>query len=460
MKRGFVLLLIPCILTLAGCLPSFQRPAPPLEAKKALLPPVDESLVKERVRHLKELMERKDLTPPETRIFNDLLNTYQSMTHTPSALGEREYYRTTIRRLFQSLSSLEDLYVSQRPPLGKEEASVVRLFSEKTHEVLDAYLSGNYKAVIDKCIDLKDTFGPYALTPEVGLVFALSLAEQGMVKDAIAIGEQIANRLQTRPDLMALRSHLVKWHLDLGDKDGAVRNYEKLTDLLDEKRMAAQGLAAVIGQRGAAKEKEGEQKGQPIAPAKPSVSEPVQAAGVPPLEEFLTQIRQLMAERKFELARDLIKKRRHRTISQKELARLEETLKEVDQQEDLFLQQRISELSIQSKSLKEAEALIEKEHYDEALTKLDRTFAEHGENAEVSALRDKAIEGIINRERNKAAKLFLAAKNSPDPVKKERYLRSCLEILKALVDKYPSSPLILKVKDHIQRVTEELEKLG
>lgn len=460
MKKGFVLLLIACLWTLAGCLPLSQRPAPSLETKKALLLPVDESLVKERVRHLKELMERKDLTPSETHLFNNLLNTYQAMVHPPSVPAEREYYRTTIRRLFQFLSSLEDLYVSQRPSPGKEEASVIRVFSEKTHEVLDAYLSGNYKAVIDKCIDLKDTFGPYALTPEVGLVFALSLAEQGMVKDAIAIGEQIANRLQTRPDLVALRAHLVKWHLELGDKDGAVRNYEKLTDLLDEKRMAAQGLAVVIGQRGPAKEKQGEQKGQAIAPAEPSVSESIQAAGMPPLEEFLAQIRQLMAERRFEFARDLIKKRRHHTISQKELVRLEEALKEVDQQEDLFLQQRISELSTQSKSLKEVEALIEKEHYEEALTKLDRIFAEHSENAEASLLRDKAIEGIINRERNKAAKLFLAAKNSLDPVKKERYLRSCLEILKALVDKYPSSSLILKVKDHIQKVTEELEKLG
>jgi outer membrane protein assembly factor BamD (BamD/ComL family) len=69
-----------------------------------------------------------------------------------------------------------------------------------------------------------------------------------------------------------------------------------------------------------------------------------------------------------------------------------------------------------------------------------------------------AMEKIINRERNKAAKLFLDARNTKDPAKKEEMLNSSYNILKAVADKYPSSPLIPKVRDNMNQVTRELAK--
>jgi outer membrane protein assembly factor BamD (BamD/ComL family) len=70
-----------------------------------------------------------------------------------------------------------------------------------------------------------------------------------------------------------------------------------------------------------------------------------------------------------------------------------------------------------------------------------------------------AVEKIINRERNKAAKLFLTARNTKEAAKKEELLNSSYNILKAVSDKYPASPLIPKVQDHMNQVTKELAKV-
>ena len=96
------------------------------------------------------------------------------------------------------------------------------------------------------------------------------------------------------------------------------------------------------------------------------------------------------------------------------------------------------------------------EKYEEAILKLDELPPS---DPEVKELKNMAVEKIINRERNKAAKLFLAARNTKDPAKKEEMLNSSYNILKAVADKYPSSPLIPKVQDHINQVTKELVKV-
>ncbi|RLF32085.1 MAG: hypothetical protein DRN08_07080, partial [Thermoplasmata archaeon] len=247
MKRIFPITIVFATLALSSCAPLWQRPPQGPTPEKILTSPVDQSLIEDRISRIKKALERHDLTASERTVLYSLLEAYQGMESLPPYSREREYYRTSIRRLFFALSSMEDLYLNIRPQGGAKERSAIRLFTEKTNEILNAYLAGNYKAVIDKCVDLKESLGPDALTPEVGLVFALSLAQQGMIKDAVTIGERIANRLQTRPDLVVLRAHLAMWHLKMGDKQGAIRNYEKLADLLDERHRIEQTIAKSIG---------------------------------------------------------------------------------------------------------------------------------------------------------------------------------------------------------------------
>jgi outer membrane protein assembly factor BamD (BamD/ComL family) len=68
------------------------------------------------------------------------------------------------------------------------------------------------------------------------------------------------------------------------------------------------------------------------------------------------------------------------------------------------------------------------------------------------------VEGLIERDRNRAARLFLAARQATDPDQKDQYLRASFDILQALVEKYPTSPLIAKVRAHRDRVREEMER--
>ena len=78
---------------------------------------------------------------------------------------------------------------------------------------------------------------------------------------------------------------------------------------------------------------------------------------------------------------------------------------------------------------------------------------------ETGKLKGFAVDKLINRERNKAAKLFLMAKNTEDPVRKEELLVSSYGLLKAIVDDYPSSPLNDKINDHMDKIKRELDKL-
>ncbi|MFH1953464.1 MAG: hypothetical protein ABIL06_17830 [Pseudomonadota bacterium] len=69
------------------------------------------------------------------------------------------------------------------------------------------------------------------------------------------------------------------------------------------------------------------------------------------------------------------------------------------------------------------------------------------------------MESLINSERNRAAEIFLTAKKTKDPSKKKELLNSSCDILKALIDNYPSSPLNQKLKSHMAIVKEELESI-
>ena len=101
---------------------------------------------------------------------------------------------------------------------------------------------------------------------------------------------------------------------------------------------------------------------------------------------------------------------------------------------------------------------LEEEKFEQAISNLDN-LSEGEESLEVRELREQAIEGLINRERNRAARIFLNAKRTQDPVKKEEYLVTCYQILNSLIEKYPSSPLSEKIRSHIRKVSEEMEKL-
>ena len=79
---------------------------------------------------------------------------------------------------------------------------------------------------------------------------------------------------------------------------------------------------------------------------------------------------------------------------------------------------------------------------------------------EMQELKRVATEKLIKRERKKAAKYFLMARKTRDPAKKEELLLSSYDILKGLIEHYPSSPMLEKLNGNLKTVREELNKLG
>jgi hypothetical protein len=190
------------------------------------------------------------------------------------------------------------------------------------------------------------------------------------------------------------------------------------------------------------------------------------------VRETLARADQLVQKGDFERAKFILLQQRIRLEEGPQATLIDEAIKNVEAAEQKALlqpkadvaatepakdlQKDLQQEAQKQDSLKAASSLIRSEKYEEALLKLDELPAS---DPEVKELKNTAVEKLINRERNKAAQLFLAASKTKDPAKKEELLTSSYNILKAVADKYPSSPLTSKVQQHMNQVTRELAKV-
>jgi hypothetical protein len=329
---------------------------------------------------------------------------------------------------------------------AEDHAKTISLFSEKRARILNAYLSGDFQGVIDLCIELKTIFGPDSLTPDIGLMFALSLARKGMFNEAIDIGEGVARELETKPDIVQLRIGLAEWYLLRGQREKAISVYEKLADTHDEKRMEIQALSRQI----AAAERRGSVVG-PIQGGTPS-----QHVEEMTVDSLLEKVDKLLEENRFSEAKTLLLIKEQK-VQPTEAETIDQAYKRLEQAEEKYLEEKISLISM-NRDMEQARKLLEEERYEEVISRLE-TLEPEEDSREIKELRQFAIEKLINRERNRAAKIFLKAKETQDPVRKEEYFLQCLNILNALVDKYPLSHLNQKLTSHIRIVEEELGNL-
>jgi hypothetical protein len=384
---------------------------------------------------------------------SSLLDIYKGIRDTPERFHTEAEYRKIIDDLFYGLTLLDKSYFLQARERNEDLTSVMNLLAEKKRGVMDAYLAGNYKGVIDQALDLKNSFGPNALTGEIGFALALSLAREGRTEEATQVGEEIVRTLEGRPDLVDLRAHMAEWFLQLGQRDKALRMYEKLTDVLDERQAAVEGLGKKV--KGAPETQPGAVETSVPQPEQTSETKELEAPPAP----FLQTVEKLVREGRFGEARDLLVARKSQAPSDSEAGAIDRALKELDSAEEKFLDEKMASLSHREESLSDARKLLDEEKYEEAISQLEVLEKDHVAGDETEALKQRAIDEWINRERNRAAKLFLAAKQTEDPYRKEKYLNECFAILKNVALRYPSSPLMEKVRSHMETVSEELSKL-
>lgn len=452
-------LLVLLILWAFGCAPPQERhPAvgPRATVKHAPLLPAD--TLDKKIGLLEDRLRDEDLSERDKEIASTLLVTYRSLKKVSSGDTTDEQYRKVIRKLFQGLSLLDKNFTLKKKTRARDYLTPMMNFTNKRREILDSYLRADYRGVINRSKEVKSVFGPDSLTPEIGLVLALSLAKEGMLKEAINTGEAIVNELEATPDLTVLRAGIAEWKLRSGQEEGALSIYEDLRNVLDKREAAIQSLH------------------KKILAAKPPVTT---APGVTATEEapgrtadtqtgqLFQTVNRLIQEQKFDKARELLSFKRSELLLEaspaREIETIDKGLKDLDLAEEEHLQEKISILSRdyrKRETMELAMKLLEEEKFEDAISRLDSLDSEQKESPAARRLKALAVEMLINHERNRAAKIFLAAKKTHDPTKKQEYLLSSYNILKALVDKYPSSPLILKVKSHIKVVREELDKLA
>jgi len=462
MKKTIISLLAFFFVFVSGCV-AIQERRVGVKPKPSVIPAplFPEGLLDDKIDFLNKTLDNKELTEKDRKIALSLLDTYRSVKNiSAEGLGEADY-QNVVRSLLNNLNALDEIYFSKQAERAKDYSRAISLFAAKRKEIQEAFDIGDPKGVINHCLELKAVLGPDALTAEISLMFALSLAKAGMLVEAKSIIEGIAPELDMGPDLNTLRASIAELHLQLGEREKAVQVYKKLSDTFHKQDVILQTLSKKIW-RVPIKEPETDasEPSQTGLEAHPQTQGNDEQAIHPDVnaDQILDDVKQLIREHKFGEAWDLLLLKREAISSEKGLKTIDQALKRLERAQEEYLEETISMISEKKQTVQMARKLIDEEKYEQAISSLD-TLSEREESHEVKALREQAVESLINRERNRAAQIFLTARRTPDPEKKEEYLRSSYEILKNLVEKYPSSYLIDKIKSNLKTVEEELEKL-
>ena len=233
-------IILSTLLFFMGCVPETKNVVvvPPPHALTPAPLPTDK--IDARIAELTRFLEDKKGSEPEKATAETLLGTYQSVKRA-SQEGSGPYdYKKVILSLYDALSSMDQQYFSEQASERQLDVQVLNRFSHAKRSILNLYLDGDYQGVIDQCLELEASYGSEALTPEIGLMFSFSLAEKGMLEEAVKIGSRLVPELEGKPSLTLLREKLIEWQIALGNREEASRIYGKLTDdIQDNKALLA-----------------------------------------------------------------------------------------------------------------------------------------------------------------------------------------------------------------------------
>jgi hypothetical protein len=453
------------LIPFGACQPAIQQA--PVSARQETAPPPSLSVeaLDRRILFLNHLLENPDLSKDNRDLAQDLLASYRGLKVAAESGSLKQNYAPMIQILLRNLEQMEEAYFSAaRTGEGRVPSEGIRQFELKRKEITEAFSAGDDQTVIDGVLDLEKTFGPESLTPDLSLLFALSLGKKGTFTTALSIGQDVSRQLESQPDLLQLRAQMIDWELALGNEREAKEIYDRLRLKLSEREAVVRSLDQKFTPESA----------RGALPESTAPTEEVTKADIDrQVRETVARADELVRKGDFERAKFILLQQRIRLEEGPQAELIDQALKNVEAAEEKAQQQGKTEVATKEPSspdlqkelqqqaakqdtLKAALSLIRSEKYEEAILKLDELPAS---DPDVQEVKNMAVEKIVNRERNKAAKLFLTARNTKDPVKKEELLNSSYNILRAVAEKYPTSPLIPKVQDHINQVTKELLKL-
>lgn len=440
-------------LLLPGCsIPETRRDVvvPKVEQPR---PPISVAEMESVMARLAKVLENKKITAQDRQVATDLLNSLEVMkSYLDPPVNQAEIHRIT-RLLFENLTRLEKEYFAKERFDESAYPKVLESYASRRKKIIKDHLSGDHEGVINQCIGLQDAFGKAGLTPEVGLLFSLSLAKRGRTAEALKVSEKIVSELEGSPDSLHLRARMIEWYLALDQKKGAQDSLDKLARTMAERESLLREARGKIGL-----EEKPIASVETPAPEEGS-SQTTEAHAFQPLDKLLADVDGLIRRNELTKAKFLLLQQRIRFPEGPETEAIDQAMRKVEDAERKPGEEAVTASvgSDEIDGVKLAKKFVEEEKYEEAITKLEEMQREGTASPESRELRETAIDRLINRERNKAAKLFLMARATSDPAKKSELLSSSYNMLKVLIDKYPTSPLNSKINDNMNRIKEEME---
>ncbi len=437
----------------AGCASMTSEPRPPVHTpteKEGTILNVEVSHVEDRIQFLEYFIKNKDLSDSDRNTASALLSAYRLLKKSaPGPITGKEC-DTLAQSLFRSMSLMENSYFEKIGKAPDGENSFAD-FVQRKNEILDLYLDENYKGVIQRTLALRTSF-PGGLTPEIGIIFAISLAEDGMLDEAVEIGMEVARKIEGTQDVVQLRGDIIEWQLALGQPTQASKTLEKISHIQDDRTARINDLRNRIEQ-------------MPREPDQPfhSMFQPPEGADPQELQPHMVLLQEkvdaLARNHEFAEARQLLLKEKAEREEGPETEVIDRALNNLEEAETAYKENLMIKEAYLKETYEAARRLYEKEDYEGAITTLEALENTQELSAEAADLKNRAVESLINRERNRAAAIFLEAKKTKDPNKKKELLETSYKILKTLVDDYPQSPLKNKLTSHINIVQREIEKL-
>ncbi|MBN2418996.1 MAG: hypothetical protein JXL81_06395, partial [Deltaproteobacteria bacterium] len=304
-----------------------------------------------------------------------------------------------------------------------------------------------FKGVISGCDDLISRFGTKGLTPDLGIVLVESLSKSNMVSEALAVSRSILDAVERRPDLIRFLVDGVELEMKMGNMENARRLYEKLIDNINERNSLFKKAGDLISENkdnGTAVDDAIKDKLMDITPEK-SIQ----------LRQLADTVEELLSQKDFSGARLELVRHRLRAEEGPELEMIEQLLKGVDKAEEQFETGNSNDRMV----IDDARRLIEEEKYLQALDILEPLVAA-GINYEAEKLKREAVEKYINSEKLLAANLKRESNKVIEITRKRELLIKAKSIFQNLIEKFPESPLIDRVKRNISVIDEELVDLS
>jgi len=406
LKRGFnmtifTLLIFSCMTLWYGCIPAARKgigPEPPKPQQTRAPIPIDR--IEKKTARLNALIEDMTRSRDERVLASDLLKDYRKIKSRLENNAPGDDHTGILEILFNSVSRFEDAYLFNKKPEGSQHLGAIKSLSERNRKIRETFLYGDYPAVIRACLELEKRFGPDALTPEIGMLFSLSLAKTGKTADALHIAQRIIGGLDEMPDATRLRTEMIGWQLQAGNYDQAGELFEKLFDDMDEKIALFKSAEKKMGIQHADTPSLEEQ------PLERSLSDEIDETHSEQLAAVIEEADALVRKGQFQKAKLHLIRSRIRVQEGPETDMIDRVLRRVEEAEKQDQAGRRERPGREDEGTMAVRRLLDEEKYEEAIAMFESQLQHRPLTKDMVALKQHAVEKLVNRERNKAAGLY------------------------------------------------------